>query len=141
MRIVACIAGILLGSLFIASGVVVLFKLVPNPPMPEGTPPAHFMAALGPTGYMTFVKVLEVLGGLLVAIPRTRRAGLLILGPIIVNILAFHAFVTGGEGLFSPMLLFLCALALFLVWIERAAFLAFLGCGRPTQDQSHGITR
>ena len=33
------------------------------------------MAAFGPTGYMTFIKVLELLGGILVAIPRTRRLG------------------------------------------------------------------
>lgn len=126
MKIASIIAGALLGLLFVASGIVVLFKLVPMPPMPEGTPPAHFIAAFGPTGYLTFVKVLEVLGGLLVAIPKTRRAGLLVLGPIIVNILAFHAFVTGGEGLFAPQLLILCALALFLVWVERSAFAAFL---------------
>lgn len=129
MKIAAVLAGILLGLVFAASGIVVLFKLVPMPPPPEGTPAGSFMAAFAPTGYLTFVKVLEVIGGVLVAIPRTRRAGLLVLGPILVNILAFHAFVMAGEGLFSPMLLVLCALALFLVWIERAAFAAFLGFG------------
>ena len=122
MRIVALIAGILLGLIFVASSSAVLFKLMPTPPMPENTPPAHFMAAFGPTGYMTFVKVLEMLGGILVAIPRTRNLGLLILGPILVNILAFHAFVTGGEGLFNPMLLGIVALTLFLLWVERRVF-------------------
>ena len=57
------------------------------------------MIAFAPTGYLTFVKVLEVVGGILVALPRTRNFGLLILGPIIVNILAFHVFVMKGEGL------------------------------------------
>jgi putative oxidoreductase len=122
MRIAALIAGILLGLIFVASSVVVLFKLVPNPPMPENTPPAHFMAAFGPTGYMTFVKVLELLGGFLVAIPRTRSLGLLVLGPILVNILAFHGFVTGGHGLFEPMLMGIVVLAIFLLWVERRAF-------------------
>lgn len=122
MKIAALIAGILLGLIFVASSVVVLFKLVPNPPMPENTPAAHFMAAFGPTGYMTFVKVLELLGGILVAVPRTRSLGLLVLGPILVNILAFHAFVTGGHGLFEPMLMGIVALALFLLWVERRAF-------------------
>lgn len=79
-----------------------LFNLVPMPPPPpEGTPPALFMGAFAPTGYLTFVKVIEVIGGVLVAIPFTRNLGLLVLGPIIVNILAFHAFITKGEGLFS----------------------------------------
>jgi putative oxidoreductase len=122
MRIAALIAGILLGLIFVGSSVVVLFNLMPTPPMPENTPPAHFMAAFGPTGYMTFVKVLELLGGILVAIPRTRSLGLLVLGPILVNILAFHAFVTGGHGLFEPMLMGIVALAIFLLWAERRAF-------------------
>jgi uncharacterized membrane protein YphA (DoxX/SURF4 family) len=136
MRIAAIIAGVLLGLIFVASGVMVLFKLVPLPPLPEGTPPAHFMAALAPTGYLTFVKVLEVVGGSLVAFPRTRRAGLLVLGPIIVNILAFHAFVTGGAGLFGPLVLLVCALALFLVWAERAAFRQFLLLSQRSEIQT-----
>lgn len=133
MKWAANIAGALLGAMFLMAGLMVLLNLAPTPPPPpEGTPPAHFMAAFGPTGYLTFVKVFEVIGGLLVAVPKTRRIGLLVLGPILLNILAFHAFVTGGEGLFSPMLMALCALALFLVWVERAAFAAFL-LSRPAQ--------
>src|SRR5687767_9782246 len=111
MKYVPNIAGVLLGLLFIASGVVVLLKLVPMPPPPEGTPAAMFMGAFGPTGYLTFVKVLEVIGGVLVAIPRTRNFGLLILGPIIVNILAFHIFVMKGAMLMDPMLWVIVALA------------------------------
>lgn len=127
MKTAAAIAGALLGLLFIMAGVVVLFNLAPTPPPPpEGSPMAGFFLAFGTTGYLTFVKVLEVLGGILVAIPKTRRAGLLVLGPIIINILAFHGFVTRGEGLFSPMLLVIVALTLFLVWVERAAFAAFI---------------
>lgn len=132
MRIASIIIGILLGLIFVFAGVVVLFKLVPVPPLPEGTPMAHFMAALGPTGYLTFVKVFETLGGVLVAIPRTRRAGLLILGPIIINILAFHIFVTSGEGLMNPQLGFVVVATLFLVWVEREAFAQFLGIERRT---------
>ena len=123
MKIAAHIAAALLGMLFIFASVMVLFKLGPTPPPPpDGTPPAQFMAAFGPTGYLTFVKVFELLGGLLVIIPRTRNLGLLVLGPVIVNILAFHIFVTGGQGLWSPMLMGICALALFLLWCERKAF-------------------
>lgn len=122
MKYIPIIVGALLGLLFIASGVVVLFKLVPMPPPPEGTPAGHFMAAFAPSGYLTFVKALEVLGGILVAIPRTRNLGLLVLGPIIVNILAFHAFVMKGEGLFAPPLLILVAMALYLLWCGRREF-------------------
>ena len=73
------------------------------------------------SGFLAFVKVLEILGGLLVAIPKTRNFGLLVLGPIIVNILAFHIFIVKG-GLFDPLLILVSALAAFLLWSERAAF-------------------
>lgn len=126
MKHVPTIAGILLGALFVMSAVVVLFGLAPTPAMPEGTPMAMFMGAFGPTGYMTFIKVLELIGGILVAIPRTRNFGLLVLGPIIVNVLAFHAFITKGEGLFNPLLLLIVALALYLLWVGRRAFAGLL---------------
>lgn len=124
MKHLPAIAGIILGALFVMSAVVVLFHLAKAPPMPEGTPAAMFMGAFGPTGYLTFIKVLELAGGILVAIPRTRNFGLLVLGPIIVNIFAFHAFITKGEGLFSPMLILIAALALYLLWVGRRQFAA-----------------
>ena len=122
MKHAPTIAGILLGLLFIMSSVVVLFHLVKMPPPPDGTPAAMFMGALGPTGYMTFVKVLELIGGVLVAIPRTRNYGLLILGPILVNILAFHVFIMKGATLMDPMLIVIVALALYLLWAGRKGF-------------------
>lgn len=124
MRHLPTIAGVVLGLLFIMAAVVVLFQLVPTPPMPEGAPATLFMGALGPTGYMTFIKVLELLGGSLVAIPRTRNFGLLILGPIIVNILAFHVFIMKGAALLDPMLIVICLLALYLLWVARKQFAA-----------------
>jgi len=127
MKYIPNIAGALLGLLFVASGLVVLLKLVPMPPPPEGTPAAHFMAAFAPTGYLAFVKVLEVVGGVLVAIPRVRNLGLLILGPILGNILAFHIFVTKGQDLFSPPLIILCLLAVYLLWVGRTAWSGLVG--------------
>ena len=121
------VAGIVLGLLFVMSAVVVLFNLVKMPPPPEGTPAAMFFGAFGPTGYMTFVKVFELLGGVLVMIPRLRNLGLLILGPIIVNILAFHIFVGGGfKDLLNPMLLIIIALAVYLLWVGRRNFSGLL---------------
>jgi hypothetical protein len=126
MKYAPCIAGGLLGLLFIASGLVVLLNLVPMPPLPEGSPAAMFMGAFGPTGYMTFVKVFEVLGGVLVAIPRTRNIGLLVLGPIIVNILAFNILIMKSANLFDPTLILIVVLALYLLWVGRRAFAGLL---------------
>lgn len=126
MKYAPLIASILLGGLFIMSASVVLFGLAPTPELPKDTPMAAFMAAFGPTGYMTFVKVLELLAGLLLLVPKTRNIGLLILGPIIVNILAFHQFVA-KDGILQPMLLGIAALAVYLLWAERAKWKALIG--------------
>lgn len=125
MKIAAAIAGVLLGLLFIFSSVVVLFKLMDAPPPPEGTAAAHFMAAFAPTGYLTLVKVCELIGGVLVLLPRTRAAGMLLLGPIIVNILAFHQLVM-GDGILQPMHLGMTGLALLIVWVDRAKWKALV---------------
>lgn len=123
-------AGALLGILFIAVGLMVLLGVGPDPEPPlQGTPAAQFFAAFVPTGYLTFVKVCEVLGGLLVAFPRTRCFGLLLLGPIVVNIVAFHVFVA-GDGVMDPMVIAVCALVGFLIIVEHRAFLGLLK--RPT---------
>ncbi len=123
MKIAANIAGGLLGLLFIVFSLMVLLKLAPTPELPPGTPVAMFMAAFGPSGYLGFVKLCELLGGILVAIPATRNFGLLVLGPIIINILAFHTFITKGDGLFNPVIILIVLLAAFLLWCGRKAFL------------------
>jgi len=120
------IAGIVLGLLFVMASVMFLLKLAPEPKFPEGSPIAMFMGAFGPTGYMTFVKIFELLGGILVAIPRTRNLGLLVLGPIIVNIMAFHIFVADPKQLLSPMVLIVIVLALYLLWVSRKSFAGLL---------------
>ncbi len=125
MKYAPLLASILLGGLFIMSAVTVLFNLMPMPELPKDTPIFHFMTAVGPTGFIKFVKVFELLGGILVIIPKTRNLGLLCLGPIILNILAFHQFVA-GDGILQPMLIGISALALFLLWSERARWKALL---------------
>lgn len=123
MRFIPIIAGVLLGLLFAAAGATYLLGVVPEmAPPPAGSPAALFMGAFAPTGYLAFVKVLELLGGILVAIPRTRCLGLLVLGPIVLNILAYHVFIMRGEHLLDPMLGLVVALPLYLLWVERTAF-------------------
>lgn len=126
MKVATTIAGAVLGLLFIAFSLMVLLKLVPMPPPPAGSPEASFMDAFGPTGYMTFVKVMELIGGILVAIPKTRNWGLLVLGPIIINILAYNIFILKGKMLLNPILIVICLLAAFLLWAGRKAFAGLL---------------
>jgi len=122
MKYASTAAGAVLGLLFIIFGLNFFLKFIPIPTAPEGTPPAVFMGALYGTGYLAFVKILEIVGGVLVAIPKTRNLGLLVLGPIIVNILCFHIFLTKGATLIDPMNILISLLALFLLWSGRKAF-------------------
>lgn len=91
------------------------------------------MAAMYPTGYLAFVKVLEIMGGLLVAVPKTRNVGLLVLGPIVVNILAFKMFLANGVGLLDPPVVMITVLPLFLLWHERSSFFGLL---KRTESES-----
>ncbi|MDP4626212.1 MAG: hypothetical protein NWT08_13875 [Akkermansiaceae bacterium] len=127
MKYASHIAGGLHGLLFVVFGLNFFLNFIPMPPgPPEGSPPALFFAALFPTGYLAFVKVLEILGGILVAIPKTRVIGLLVLGPIIINILAFHVFLLKGAAIVDPVIALITLLPLFLVWKERSKFTALL---------------
>lgn len=124
MKIATNIAGGLLGLLFIAFSLIVLFHLMTPPPPEPGSDVEKFMSVFAPSGWLTFVKICELTGGILVAIPKTRNFGLLILGPIVLNILAFHILVA-KSGLVGPPLL-VGVLALFLLWAERKAFAGLL---------------
>ena len=121
-----CIAGILLGLCFLAASVPVLFNLIKIPPIPEGTPAWHFMEAFVPTGYVKFVKLFEFTGGIVVMIPRLRNIGLLLLGPVIVNITAFHVLLDDPKHLINPMLDIIIVCALYLLWCARRKFAALL---------------
>jgi hypothetical protein len=123
MKYLPTIAGILLGLAFLAASIPMLFHLMDESKMPPMGPEATaFMALFGPTGYLAFIKWCELIGAILVMIPRTRNFGLLVLGPIIVNILAFHIFINKGATLVDPMLITICVLAAFLLWSGRKAF-------------------
>lgn len=122
------IAGALLGLAFVVFGANFFLNFLPMPddPSPAAAPHQLFMAAMVPTGYLAFVKVLEIAGGALVAFPRTRNAGLLVLGPIVMNILCFHVFLMKGATLADPVNIAITAPALFLLWSERRAFAALV---------------
>jgi hypothetical protein len=120
MKLVSHIAAALLGIAFIAFGSMFFLGKMPPPP------PGDFFAAVGPTGYMSFVKALEILGGVLVIVPKLRNLGLLVLGPVIVNILCFHVFLAKCAMIFDPVLITVCVLAVFVLITERKAWAGLL---------------
>lgn len=126
MKVAQALAGGLVGLMYLFAAVGFFLMLgKPPPPMPPDSPAGLFMGATFATGFMAFVKAFEALGGLLVAIPRTRALGLLILVPVTLNIVAFHVFVAGG-GLLNPMLVAILVLTAFLVWSHRRGVVALM---------------
>lgn len=97
MKIASTIARLLLGLIFVVFGLNFWLKFAPIPPFPEGSQAAAFMGAMYVTGFLTVVKVLEVVGGLLLLTGRFTNLGLAILGPIVLNIALFHFLIVQGS--------------------------------------------
>jgi putative oxidoreductase len=120
MKIAIIIARVLIGLGFVIFGANILHQFMPMPPPPEGSPTAQFMAVMVPTHWMMVVGFFQLLGGILVLIGGTAPLGLALLAPVLVNILSFHVFIMGGEGI-APGLVF-SVLELFLIYAYRNNF-------------------
>ena len=121
MKIVALIARILLGLVFFVFGVATLLKLMPMQTMPGVA--GVFVGVLISTKYIYVIKCIEALGGALLLLNRYVALGLVLLGPIIVNIFLFHALMA-PSGL--PMAIVLVLLWGILFWTRKASFAGVL---------------
>ena len=97
MKIVTIIARVLLGLIFVVFGFNGFLHFIHMPP-PTNPAAIQFFTAVGTTGYMNVVFLLQIIGGLLVLLGFFVPLGLTILCPIIVNIVLFHAYMA-PEGL------------------------------------------
>lgn len=96
MKLASTIARLLLGLLFVIFSLNFWLHFLPVPPPAEGSPAASFMFAIYGSGYLTFVKVLELAGGLLLLSGRFVNLALAFIGPIVVNIALYHFFLEQG---------------------------------------------
>jgi hypothetical protein len=127
MKKLPCIAALLLGLAFIFFGLNFFAHFVVVPSPPAGTPAAAFLGAMYGSGYLTLVKVLEIVGGVLLILPRTRVWGLILVGAILFNIAAVHQFFLGG--LKDPTVIGLIVLTLIVTWSRRCALCCVNTCG------------
>lgn len=92
MKIAALVARILLGLIFLVFGLNGFLYFLPMGPMPSGLA-GQFIGALVQSHYQLVVAGLQVVGGALLLVNRYVPLALVILGPVIVNIFLFHAFM------------------------------------------------
>ncbi|WP_437586132.1 hypothetical protein [Sorangium sp. So ce1000] len=111
---------------------------------------ASFAGALAATGYMfPLIKGTEVVAGALLLSNRYVPLALALLAPIVVNIVAFHTFLTPV----NPIAWLVLALELYLVFAYRAAFrpmlaarvdagaVASAGAEQARADRERGVNR
>jgi uncharacterized membrane protein YphA (DoxX/SURF4 family) len=101
MRIVTLIARILLGLAFVVFGLNGFLGFLNMGPMPTGLA-GQFIGALAQSHYFWVVAALQVIGGALLLVGRYVPLGLVLLGPVIVNILLYHIFLNPA-GMFNAI--------------------------------------
>src|SRR6185312_11903910 len=92
MKIVTLIARLLLGLVFLVFGLNGFLNFLSMGPMPTGLA-GQFIGALFQSHYLWVVAALQIAGGALLLINRFVPLGLVLLGPVIVNILCYHVFL------------------------------------------------
>ena len=91
MKVVALIARILLGLMFVMSGGMG-FLPINKGPMPTGLA-GQFVVALMQSHFIYVVSGLQLIGGALLLANRYVPLALTLLGPVIVNIFLYHLFM------------------------------------------------
>ena len=118
MRLVPLVVRITLGLIFVVFGLTGFFLFI--------TPPKHspaggqFIDLMLSSGYLYVEKLLEVAGGTLLLANRYVVLGLVILGPLVVNILLFHLFLERQTIVIGVVPFVLWARML---WLNRSHFL------------------
>ena len=111
MKIASTIARYLLGFIFLVFGLNGFLHFIPMPP-PSGLA-GQFMGALFVSHFLVIVFLLQLIPAILLLINRYVPLALVLLGPVIVNIVLFHAFMA-PSGL--PL-----ALVVTVLWLLTAA--------------------
>ncbi len=117
MRTVSAIARYLMGVIFLVFGLNGFLHFIPLPP-PSGVA-GQFMGALFVSHYLTLIFGLQVIAAVLLLANRYVPLALVVLAPVIVNILCFHALMA-PSGL--PLAIVVAVLWV-LIFVEvRSAF-------------------
>jgi putative oxidoreductase len=113
------IVSVLFGLMMLNSGLNKFFNYLPVPedlPEPIMNDTLAFMEI---SWLMPLIAIVEILGGVLFMIPRTRALGALVIFPVMIGILLTHIIVE-PNGL--PIALILWAILLWAMWENREKY-------------------
>lgn len=118
----AVVARVLLGLIFLFFGLNFFFHFLNAAPVDPASKAGAFLGGLFASGYFfTFLKVLEVLYGILLIAGLFTPLVLILLFPISINILLFHVLIEAApQPLAIAVLLFV--LNVYLAWVNRVAY-------------------
>jgi uncharacterized membrane protein YphA (DoxX/SURF4 family) len=117
MKITVLVSRILLGLVFAASGAASLLKLGKIGGMPPDA--TTFLTLMVAHNYTVFVALVMLSGGLLLLVGRFVPIGLVLLGPVLVNILLFHILFQ-APGIVTGLVC--TVLEVFLIWAYWSCF-------------------
>jgi putative oxidoreductase len=134
MKIASSVARYLLGFIFLVFGLNGFLHFIPMPP-PTGLA-GQYMGALYLSHYLVLIFLLQLVPGVMLLANRFVPLALTLLGPVVVNIFCYHAFMD-NSGL--PLALIIVVLWVLTFFGVRFAF-AGLFQSRVTQDvQTPGL--
>ena len=133
MRIVVLIARLLLGLIFLVFGLNGFLNFLNMGPMPTGLA-GQFISALFLSHYFWVVAALEIAGGALLLVNRFVPLALVLLGPVVVNILLYHAFLNHSGAVMA----ILVAVLWFIVFYAKRQYFSGVFVAQTADHASMG---
>lgn len=124
---------LLMGVIFLVMGLNGFLNFIPQPSTPMPPAAVAFMGAFMATHYMIqLISATQVIVAILLLSNRFVPLALVVIAPVIVNIVAFHAFLA-PEGL--SIAIVVAAMEVYLAWVYRDAFRPMLAMRAAPADR------
>lgn len=124
---------LLMGVIFLVMGLNGFLNFLPQPSTPMPPAAVAFMGAFVATHYMIpLISATQVIVAFLLLSNRFVPLALVIIAPVIVNIVAFHAFLA-PDGL--SIAIVVAAMEVYLAWVYRDAFRPMLAMRAAPADR------